>query len=246
MEYKMCLVRNVMRLNEAGKALVTRSPGTPGMGALYGATGYGKTTAVSWWINQFNGVYVRAMAMWTPSSMLNAILRELDSVPEASSCARQVEQIVERLTMTQRPLILDEADYIIENKKMTETLRDLHDMANVPVILVGMAGLEKKISLRQQLSGRIAQWVSFLPADLADARMLADETLKVVVEDDLLAKLHKAAGGSIRLIVVGLARIESFAKANSLSSVKVADWKNRDFFFGAAPADPRANHKEAE
>lgn len=237
MRFKMVLVKNVARLSQAGAALLSRAQGMPGMGLIEGETGAGKTTAVTWWINECNGVYVRAIAMWSPSTMLQSILRELDAMPVSGSCGRMVEQVVEALLLSGRPLILDEADYIVDSKRMVETLRDLHDLASVPVILVGMAGIRRKISLRQQLAGRIAQWVDFKPCDLEDSRKLARELCDVTIGDDLLERLQKAAGGSVRLLVVGLSRIEQNAKAKGLETIKAADWKFGDnFFFGDAPS----------
>lgn len=236
MRHKMVLVKNVTRLSTAGQSLIDRAQGMPGMGLLYGETGYGKTTATTWFVNQCRGVYVRALSMWSPAAMLQAILKELDVSPNGSSCAGMVGQIVESLAISGRPLFLDEADYIVENKRMVETLRDLHDLASVPVILIGMAGIQRKIALRQQLSGRIAQWVEFKPCDFEDARRMARELADVEVADDLLEKMHRAAAGSVRLLVVGLSRIEADAKARGLDLIQASDWKrDNDFFFGEAP-----------
>lgn len=236
MRYQMVPVKNVSRLSEAGHALLNRAPGMPGLGLVYGETGYGKTTAVTWFVNQCRGVYVRALATWSPAAMLGSILKELDLAPRLVSCSRMTEQIIEELAVSGRPLFVDEADYIVDNKKMTETLRDLHDMASVPVVLIGMAGIQRKISLRQQFSGRIAQWVEFKPCDMADARALARALCEVEVEEDLLSHLQHAASGSARLLVVGLARIEQSAKVRGLTKIGPDQWKRGDdFFLGDAP-----------
>ncbi len=240
MRHKMVLVKNVSRLSEAGHALLARAPGMPGMGLIHGETGYGKTTAVTWYVNQCHGVYVRAISMWSPSAMLQAILRELDEAPRASSCANMVGQIVQSLALSGRPLFLDEADYIVEEKRMVETLRDLHDLASVPVVLIGMAGVHRKIAARQQLSGRIARWVEFKPCDLDDAGSLARDLCEVEVAPDLVERLHQAAAGSVRLMVVGLAGIEAEARTRGLRRIESKDWtKQRDFFFGEAPRRSR-------
>ncbi len=240
MRYRMIDVKNVSRLSEAGHALLNRAQGMPGLGLVWGETGYGKTTAVTWFVNQCHGIYVRALATWSPAAMLGSILKELDLAPRHMNCARMVEQIITELAVSGRPLFVDEADYVVDNKRMTETLRDLHDMASVPVILVGMAGIQRKISLRQQFSGRIAQWVEFKPCDLADARALANGLCDVEVADDLLARLQHSAAGSARLLVVGLARIEQSAKARGLTRITAQDWKRgEDFFLGNAPGADR-------
>lgn len=223
MRHRIVPVKNVARLSEASEALIQRGLGMPGMGLIWGHTGFGKTTAATWLINRVNGVYVRPIATTTPSTFLGSILRELDQEAKGS-CAQMVERIVEALATSMRPLFIDEADYLADSKKLTETLRDIHDLSTVPVVLIGMAGIQRKLAQRQQLSGRIAQWVEFGPADLEDARWLADGLAEVAVQDDLLERLHRAAGGEVRRITVGLGRIEQQAKVRSLESIGAADW----------------------
>ena len=66
MRYKTVPVKNITRLSSAGDALMHRSRGLPGMGLIYGETGYGKSTATAWFVNQCDGVYVRAQRVWSP------------------------------------------------------------------------------------------------------------------------------------------------------------------------------------
>lgn len=232
MRSKILKVKNVARLTIAGEALTSRCDGMPGMGLIYGPTGAGKTTAIAWYINQCHGVYVRAWAVWSPSAMLEAISAELN-LPKLRSLAAMAAAIVGKLQESGRPLFIDEADYVIEQSRMVETLRDLHDMSTVPVILIGMAGIHRKIQARKQVSGRLAQWVEFTPCDIHDARMLADGLCEVIVDDDLLAALHKATKGLARNITVGLARIEARGRKNGKDRMSLADWpKGEPFFVG--------------
>jgi len=232
MRAKILDVKNVMRLRVAGNALLGRAYGMPGMGLVYGPTGAGKTTAITWYINQCNGVYVRAWAVWSPSAMLEAISSELD-LPKQRSLAAMAAAIVRKLEETGRPLFIDEADYVIDNKKMVETLRDLHDMATVPVILIGMEGIHRKIQQRKQVSGRLAQWVRFEPCDVEDARTLADGLCEIIVDDDLLETLHKKTRGLARNITVGLSRIETRGKKLGKDRMTLADWpKGEPFYVG--------------
>ncbi|MFA5598315.1 MAG: ATP-binding protein, partial [Pusillimonas sp.] len=53
--------KNIGRLVEASQALLTRTPGTPGIGLIFGKSGLGKTTATAWFVCQCDGVYVRAL-----------------------------------------------------------------------------------------------------------------------------------------------------------------------------------------
>jgi DNA transposition AAA+ family ATPase len=118
---------------------------------------------------------------------------------------------------------------------MLETLRDIHDLSSSPVVLVGMAGIERKLSNRQQLSGRISQWVEFKPADLEDAATLAKHVCEVEIAPDLLSDLHTQAKGSVRLMIVGLARIEALAKTQDWGRVDSDLWANRKLFLSTGP-----------
>lgn len=235
MRSKIVPIGNVMRLSEAGDALLNRAHGMPGMGLCYGPSGLGKTTGIAWLATRQHGVFVRAMATSTPTSLLETICRELN-IAARGRVAQTVEAIVAKLAESGRPLFVDEADYVVEQRRLVDTLRDLHDLSSVPVILIGMAGIDRRISLSPQLSGRMAQWVEFKPCTAEDARLLARELCEVSVADDLLGELHTRAGGSVRNIVVGLSRIEQFARSRGASQMAKADWpRGGDFFLGHAP-----------
>jgi hypothetical protein len=118
---------------------------------------------------------------------------------------------------------------------MLDTLRDIHDTSNVPVILIGHEGTERRLVHRAQLARRISEWVEFRPLDKEDARILANTVAEVDIADDLLADLHAQSKGSTGLMTVGLARIESMAKANGWKTVDADQWQGRAFFLGNAP-----------
>lgn len=234
MRHKVVPIKNVARLNDAADSLLNRGASMPGMGLVYGPTGAGKTTAVTWQINQCHGVYVRAIALATPSSLLDAVCRELD-FEIGGSCATKVEAIVGRLATSGRPLFVDEADHVADHKKLTETLRDLHDLATVPVILIGMGDIRLKLTQRVQLTGRIAEWVEFGPCDLDDARKMADQLCEIRIDDGLLERLHAKSNGYARHLVVGMARLETHARHRGKDALTSQDVPDKfDFFVGSA------------
>lgn len=235
MKKNMAMVKNVMALQAAFEALSGREHGVPGMGLLYGHTGAGKTTAATWLISNSNGVYARANATWTPNAMLGKLMIELGAEPLHNGGAAMVKHITDALMLEQRPVFIDEADYLLSNLKMLETLRDIHDISGQPVVLIGMEGIERRLVHRQQLARRISQWVEFLPSDAEDARILADSICDITVEDDLLQSLHDEAKGSIGLMTVGLSRIEALAKANGWKKVDADQWGGRRLFLSNAP-----------
>lgn len=248
MHYTTLPVKNVARLSAAGELLINRDYGMPGMGLIYGETGYGKTTAAAWYVNQCDGVYIRAMRLWSPKSMLTTMARELELDTKGKNNGELVETVIQRLGETGRPLFIDEADYVIESRRLADTLRDIHDLSTVPVILIGKKDIRKHIK-DEQISGRIAQWVEFRGADMADARLLADGLCEVTICDDLLEHLHAEAqpkgrnrealgGAEIRRMVVGLGQIEQFARSRGLEKIGAAEWTRGDDFFLGAAATP--------
>lgn len=232
MKNRLAPVKNIAALSAAYEELDTRDAGVPGMGLVHGYTGAGKTTAIAWLTSRTRGVFVRAAATWTPSAMLGKIMIELGGEPLGRSAA-MVDFITAGLAEAQRPLFVDEADYLLHNLKMLETLRDIHDISGRPVVLIGMEGIERRLVTRPQLARRISRWVEFKHADLEDASILANHVCEVKVAEDLLAHLHNQARGSMGLMTVGLSRIESLGKANGLTIVTEADWGDRRLFISA-------------
>lgn len=239
MRQKLASVKNVAALQAAFETLSQRDAGIPGMGLVHGFTGAGKTTAISWLVNRTNGIYVRALSTWTPNAMLAAIMHELGATALQRS-AQMTRFITKELEQSNRPLFVDEVNYFASNGDMLDTLRDLHDISNVPVILIGHEGTERRLVHRAQLARRISEWVEFKPLDAEDARILADTVAEVQVADDLLGDLHSQAKGSIGLMTVGLARVEAMAKANGWKAVDADQWAGRTFFLGNAPKATRS------
>ncbi len=238
MRHQMAPVKNVLNAQSAYQTLAERDLGIPGMMLIYGEPGFGKTTTITWLVNQANGVFVRANATWTPNSMLAAIMQELGADP-MNRTSQMLNHISQQLIESQRPLFIDEANYLKGNQQMLNTLKDLHDMTDVPVIMAGAEGIEKKLPHYPTLARRISQWVEFKPADLDDAESLASTVCEVELDEALLRQLHKQAKGSMGLMTVGLARIESFARSNGLDLVTAEQWSDRPLFLSRQPGARR-------
>jgi len=208
------------------------------LGLIWGASGFGKSTAVAWLANQLGGLYVRAGSLWSPNWLLRAIMQEMGAQPMPSN-RPMVEYIVRVLAERGRPLFIDEADYLTNDHRLLDILRDLHDLTSTPLILIGMGDFKRRVLHKEQLAGRVAQWVEFQPADLDDARLLAENVCEVELSADLIEELHKATGGSIRGLTVGLSQIETYARRRGMRQVTAADWGNRSFTLSAPTRDSR-------
>ncbi|AXA83679.1 DNA transposition protein [Lysobacter oculi] len=234
MQNKVVPISNVQRLAEACETLLNRAPGTPGMALCDGPAGLGKTVAIGWLATRKHAVFVRALSTTTATSLMDAIAFELNIEP-GRTLAGKVQAIVAELVRTQRPLFIDEADYIIgrdgHENRLQGAIRDLHDLSDVPVVLVGMAGIHKKIHRFPQLAGRIAHRVEFRPCTAQDAAMLAKQLIDIEVAPDLLEDLRRRASGSVRLVTNGLAKVEQFGRKHGKARMELADWPRGEAFF---------------
>lgn len=224
MKTRIVPVQNIARLTTAADALIHRAHGVPGMGLVEGEPGLGKTTAITWLINKCNGIYVRALATFTPAALLGKLLEEVSRSPRGS-CSRMCNELMQALTDNPRPIFIDEADYIIDSRRMVDTLRDIHDMTGVPVVLIGMKGIGTRLAHLEQLHSRLMQKVIFQPCDLADTQLLADSLCEVRVRPDLVERVQRLSGGSARRVVVLLASIEAHARTLALAEIGEAEWQ---------------------
>jgi DNA transposition AAA+ family ATPase len=223
-------VKNVIATQNAFDSLCTRAYGVPGIGLIHGPTGFGKTTSVAYLFNQVNGVLVRARANDTATSLLGRIVSELGSSP-MHRASRMVDYIIEQMSMYERPLFIDEADYLMGDIRLLETIRDLYDATEVPVVLIGMDQIARRISTRKQFFNRISEWVEFRAADLDDVMTMASAMLDdgIQADPDLLEQLRLSAGGEMRRITIGLAQIEKLARANDLEYITLEHWGDQPF-----------------
>lgn len=230
MKHHMAMTKNLRRFMGAVDELMNRPPGTEGMGLLWGEPGEGKSTAVAYVHNQFDGIYVRAMGCWTVTSMLGEICRELGG-HRMLRRADMIDWINLQLGERARPIFVDEADYLFRQFEMMDALRDIYDVSGCPVVLIGMEDIARKIQNHGRFARRITQWIEFKGVDLGDAQTLAETVCDVAVQPDLLSHLLTAARGNIGRMVIGLSRIERMARASGLTRVSLEQWGDRALFY---------------
>ncbi|MDL2320744.1 ATP-binding protein [Desulfosarcina sp. OttesenSCG-928-B08] len=230
MKHEMAMTTNVRRFLAAVRDLVDRPSGVEGMALLWGQPGEGKSTSVAYVANAMDGIFLRANACWSVTTMLGALMVELGKPPKRQR-APMVEAAAQALMEKPRPIFVDEADYLLRQADMLDVLRDIYDTTGSPVVLIGMEDMARKVQENGRVARRITQWVEFRGVSLQDARVLADTVCEVKVEDDLLVRLHDAGRKNIGRMTTGLSRIEKLAKTNALSAVSSEIWGDRAFFF---------------
>lgn len=227
------LTKNVRVLLDAYSQLRDADANAPKICVVHGVPGMGKSTGMALLEKDWSACCTRATAAWTPRTMLLSILRELGRDDLKGSNQDQLDEITRLLSLSGRPLIVDEADYLFERRGLLELLRDIHDIAQVPLLLVGMERVVRKVNSRELVASRVAEQVKFEKLDREDARQYTDELCEVEVADDLLDDLHRKANGSARRIWLGLNQIENFGLARG-GRVDLAQWQvaGRPYFLG--------------
>lgn len=227
-------LRNVAAMSALIDRVKNRPHNLPGMGTFYGPSGFGKTMAAIYGTNKFQAISVQVKSVWTKKTLCEAILAEM-GVPAATTVSGMLDQISQHLAVTDSPLLIDEADFLVQ-RKMIEIVRDIYEGSQAPVILIGEELLPQKLRAWERVHGRILDWVAAQPADMTDVGHLTKIYARdIKVSAELQAKVLATSFGSIRRICVNLDRIREFAAIKGLKAVSVDDWGNQAFFTGTAP-----------
>ena len=231
-------LRNVAAFAELVDRLMNRSPGLPGMACFYGFSGFGKTFAAIYAANKHRAYHVQVKSVWTRKKLCQSILQEMGILP-ASSISDMMDQIGQQLSLSGRPLIIDEADFLVA-KGMIEVVRDIYESSQAAIILVGEEGLPASLKRWERVHGRMLDWVQALAALMADTRHLAYLHCRgIEIADDLLTALHEASAGSVRRICVNIDRVREAAETAGLNRISRAEF-TAPFFTGNPPASRRA------
>jgi DNA transposition AAA+ family ATPase len=233
-------LRNVGLFRELVEKVQCRAQHLPGLACFYGHSGYGKTRSAVQAANRSRAWYVEIGETWTRSTLCDAILHEL-SEPPSGPVASKVQTIIYRMGETpERPLIIDEADFIIR-RGMVDMIREIHDKSQAPIILIGEEMLPAKLQKFERAHNRVLDWVAAQPCNLDDTKMLtALYAPGIAFADDLLEALLSASGGRIRRICVNIERVRERAVATGAEVMNLERWGTEPFFTGEPPQRRRA------
>jgi len=197
--------------------LQNRAEGVPGMGLVYGEPGLGKSLTINWWAYNNNAILVRCTQLMSPKWLPNEILEEMGEI----SCYRTSDSfnlIIRNFALAPQTIIIDEIDYLTVDSRAVETLRDIHDKTNVPVILVGMTNAKSRLKRYKHLYDRISEIVKFESFSQRDIKMIVQELSEIEMTDCAIKYIYTNAN-RFRQIVKVINKAECIAKANGLTSI---------------------------
>jgi AAA domain len=123
-------------------------------------------------------------------------------------------------------IIIDEADRL--KTASLEQVRDIFDQSNLGIVLIGMPGLEKRLSRYPQFYSRVGFVHAFRPLSAAQMRALLRQkwvpsgvTLpeEGVADENALAAIIRVTGGNFRLLQRLLTQVARIMEINALQSV---------------------------
>lgn len=236
-------LKNVVSMMALAQRLQDRGAHLPGIGVLHGFSGYGKTYAAIYASNRTGAIRVEVGDSWTKKTLLIAILRELGEPRPRGTIPSLTEEVILRLAEPGHPpLIIDEADKLAD-KGMLELVREIHESAQVPVILIGEEALPQKIGRFERVDNRVLEWVQAQPCDLEDTRKLADIFCrKIAIAEDLLEEIRIQSQGKARRIVTNLDRLGNWCAEAGVLSVDSASYGGG---FQPVSAPPRRSGRAA-
>lgn len=242
-ETSFAALKNVVSIMGLHQRLNDRGPHLPGIGVMHGFSGYGKTYAAIYLSNKTGAARVEIGDSWTKKTLLQAILRELGDARPKGTIPALCEAVIEKLAVPgSPPLIIDEADKLID-KNMIEIVREIHESAQVPVILIGEEALPHKLERSERTHNRVLEWVAAQPCDLEDTRKLAAIfARRITLADDLLEEIRAVSQGKARRIVTNLDRIREWAAG---SGQMVIDRASYGGGFQPVSAPPRSARRAA-
>lgn len=228
-------LRNVLNFTKMMHRLEDRSHGLAGMGCFYGPSGFGKTMASIYAANTRQACLVQVKSVWTQKALCEAILAELGAKPE-KVIYRMVDQIGQILVQDNRPLLIDEADFLVK-KKMIEIVRDIYEVSGVPVVMIGEEKLPTKLQQWERINSRMLERVAAEPLDHEDfALLMGIRCNGISVTEDLQEAIKAAARGSARLMVNNLDTARLRAELEGVRTVSLKELPVTDLHTGLAPS----------
>ena len=208
---------NVKRFITMINNLQNRAEGVPGMGLVYGEPGLGKSQAINWWAFKNDAILVRCTQLMTAKWLLTEILDYMSEI-KPYSISDCFNEVIRNLLLTPRVLIVDEIDYLTIDSRAVETLRDIHDKTNVPVILVGMTNANSRLKKFSHLYDRLSEIVKFEKFSKNDIKTIVKELSEIEMTDCAIKYIYSNLN-RFRQIVKVINKAEILAKANGLSSI---------------------------
>lgn len=207
-------VKNFIGLVES---LINKPKNIPKMGLVYGEPGLGKSHTALWLACKYDGIFLRASNLMTGRWLLEEMVKELDEIPRFLT-SDNFNLVVKKLKQKSQIIFIDEIDYLMNNYKSIETLRDIHDETGCPIIFIGMGLAHRKLERYKHLYDRFSEILKFETFGVNDLSQIVGQLSEIPFTPDAIEYIHLKYN-RFRQIVQLINQIETFAKNNNLMKI---------------------------
>ena len=197
--------------------LISKPKNIPKIGLVYGEPGLGKSQTALWLACKYDGVYLRASNLMTGRWLLEEMVKELDEIPRFLT-SDNFNIVVKKLKQNPQVFFIDEIDYLMNNYKTIETLRDIHDETNCPIIFIGMSLAHRKLERYKHLYDRFSEILKFEIFGVNDLSQIFGQLSEIPFTPDVIEYIHSKYN-RFRQIVQLINQMETFAKDNNLTEI---------------------------
>ena len=123
--------------------------------------------------------------------------------------------------MTQAALmraIVDEVDYLIGNRNVIESLRDIQDNTGTPIVLVGMGAVDKKIARFKHFEDRLYKKLKFEHFNQTDIAEILEKLTDLKFSESAIEYLATRTN-QFRQLVKLLEKLEKLSNTNSIKEL---------------------------
>jgi DNA transposition AAA+ family ATPase len=172
--------------------------------------------------NFCRAVYYSASISSTPKAILTNLIARLRQYQYFYEQEKNTDKLQKHCPL----IILDEADRLSFNA--LEQVRDIYDVHDIGLILIGMPGIEKRLSRYPQLYSRIGFSHPFRPLCNEEMKLLfkqqsinlfKDSPAKCYIDEQAMATIIRSTGGNFRLINRLCSQVERILQINHLTVV---------------------------
>ena len=149
--------------------------------------------------------------------LLEEMIKELDEIPRFLT-SDNFNIVVKKLKQNPQVIFIDEIDYLMNNYKTIETLRDIHDETVCPIIFIGMGLANRKLERYKHLYDRFSEILKFETFGVNDLSQIINQLSEITFTPDAIEYIHTKYN-RFRQIVQLINQMEIFTKDNNLVEI---------------------------
>ena len=207
-------VKNFIGLVES---LINKPKNIPKMGLVYGEPGLGKSQTALWLDCKYDGIFLRASNLMTGRWLLEEMVKELDEIPRFLT-SDNFNIVVKKLKQKSQIIFIDEIDYLMNNYKTVETLRDIHDETDCPIIFIGMGSAHRKLERYKHLYDRFSEILKFETFGVNDLSQIIGQLSEIKFTLESIEYIYTKYN-RFRQIVQLINHVEIIAKENNIQEI---------------------------